>query len=465
MSEGGADEKRWYDFSSLQAASEGDGGEQHLQKKCIGGDGKRGVPDAGGDDVCAGSVVGLIPDKEREENDGGTAGDDTQVRIRQPPGHGMLGLVHDGAEKRAHRGTEGGEHQNDRGRSKIGGDCGRAECENGLTHAHNACDIVRCQGGNHAGHQSGIVHDADGADLHGQNGGGKRRAEKRRKGGAHAAHDDPPPLQRVETEQAADAIGNGAADLKSGPLTPCGSAEKMRQNGRYDDERSHAGRNMLPFPDGRNDTVGVPRAVGRGCLIQKDDEKTCHGQQENQPSVIEPIARCLDNGHGKKRSDDADDDTHQTAEENPLDPDDEGVDNMLQVCFVHNAPISPIALQMYAAGLQPEYYSTFSVPGCNHLPSKPAMDPAVIRIHFQVAVQTLAGDGSWRSCPIRGHSRSVLGPSGAKLAEYARKHRGLTRPLIRTFSATLSLSDRVNSNIFRKFPLGRRVWPDPAIVV
>ncbi len=35
---------------------------------------------------------------------------------------------------------------------------------------------------------------------------------------------------------------------------------------------------------------------------------------------------------------------------------------------------------------------------------------------------------------------SVFGPSGAKLAEYARKHRGLARPRIRTFSATLSLA-------------------------
>ncbi len=74
-----------------------------------------------------------------------------------------------------------------------------------------------------------------------------------------------------------------------------------------------------------------------------------------------------------------------------------------------------------------------------------------------------ASDGSWRSCPLRGRyadfvsyemalrplgkNGSVLGPSGAKLAEYARKHRGLTRPLIRTFSATLSLVGQVNGNI------------------
>ncbi len=55
-------------------------------------------------------------------------------------------------------------------------------------------------------------------------------------------------------------------------------------------------------------------------------------------------------------------------------------------------------------------------------------------------------DGSWRSCSVLGRSRSILGPSGAKLAQDARKHRGLARPWTRTFSATLSFGWRMYCN-------------------
>ena len=102
--EGGADEEGGDDLSALIARGNGDGGEQDLQREGPG----QGAPGEGLlDDVPCGSQIILAPDKEGEQDDEKTSGNDAQVQIFEKAGHEHVHELQHEAEQNAHRRAAG----------------------------------------------------------------------------------------------------------------------------------------------------------------------------------------------------------------------------------------------------------------------------------------------------------------------------------------------------------------------
>ena len=248
----------------------------------------------------------------------------------------MLGAVHHGAEQDADHSAERGENQRDAGRLR-GEFHYLLQNENGLADAQIFCHQMCGQGRNHAGHQGGIIHDAHGADLHGEDGGRQRRAEERGKGCTHAAHDHPAPFVLTEAEELSETCAQRAAHLQGSALTADGAAEEMGHHRGQDNERRHAKGNLFPFTDGGEHQIG---ALGLLCPqrpVIEHDQETCDGQQKNDFSVRRAEGGGQNDALGKKRCHSADDQAAEAAEKNPFDAHQKRVPYMVTVCFyVHD---------------------------------------------------------------------------------------------------------------------------------
>jgi hypothetical protein len=114
------------------------------------------------------------------------------------------------------------------------------------------------------------------------------RAEHRAEARRDAGHQQDANTGCIETEQAGDGTGETAAELHGGSLASRRAAEQMRRDRAKEHQRCHAERYATPgLMDLLDNQIvaGFDRAPG--VMIEKRDGCPAHGQEIQQPRMIE----------------------------------------------------------------------------------------------------------------------------------------------------------------------------------
>ena len=275
-----ADEKCRHDLAALEAAADGDGGEQQLPEKRVGR--RLSVLDGAGDDVHAGAVVVPRTDEQRQHDHDPAADGDAQPRVRDAAGKQPLRAVHGHAKEDAHQRAHGSERRHTQQQKLRRG----RECKRELRRrdAEGVGDGERGERGDDARHERGIVKHAHADDLERENGRGQRRAEQCREHGAHAAERGDAHILFIEVEQLPDVAAEAAADLQCRALTTGAAAEQVRDDGRQIDRRHEQQRHLVAEVNGVDDGVGV-LVFHFGQAVDGRDEQAAHRQQPQQPRM------------------------------------------------------------------------------------------------------------------------------------------------------------------------------------
>lgn len=144
------------------------------------------------------------------------------------------------------------------------------------------------QGGDYAGHQSGIVHDAHAYHLHGEDGRRHGRPEEGGKGGAHAAHGHDVPVLLIEAEPSADGAPDAAAQLQRGALPAGGAAQQMGDQGGEENQRRHAQGQPVAGMDGGEHQVRSAVLFMLEQVVSAYDKEAAEGQQPDEPGALRP---------------------------------------------------------------------------------------------------------------------------------------------------------------------------------
>ena len=340
MPEGRTDKERRHDLTALEATAEGHRGEQNLQQEGIKRELECRIFDAARDDIRAGTVIGLVAHEQRQHDDDHAGHRHADVVIREVLLQQLLTAVHRGREedrdqrarpREEHR-ADGVAHMEGRHRGEQHRLASRVD-----RLRHEVCGQCR----HRARYKRGVIHHADGTDLHREHRRRERRTEQRRERRTHAAHDGPPPLVLPEVQQLPEPMAEGTADLQRRTLTSGRTTEEMRQHRRHDDEWCHLHRHTLTFADGLQHEVRPPRLPRPEAMIKPDDEQTHKRQQKHDPGMRQAEARRQHDGLRKQRRHTPDQNTGQHAETDPFEPHQQLIWQRLPVRHVicpHNSP-------------------------------------------------------------------------------------------------------------------------------
>ena len=150
---------------------------------------------------------------------------------------------------------------------------------------HACGEIAGDQGGDHTGHQSGVIHDAHAHHFHCENSRRHRRSKKRRKSRAHAAHDHDVPVFLVQGQPPAQLVSDASTQLDHGSLAAGRTAGEMGQRRGDKDQWSRAKGHIVSRCDRGKDLIGSSIILPEG-LIQKDNDQAGHRKQEKYPTVF-----------------------------------------------------------------------------------------------------------------------------------------------------------------------------------
>ena len=308
-----ADEECRHDLAALEAAADGDGGEQQLPEKRIG----RGlsVLDGAGDDVHAGAVVVPRADEQRQHDHDPTARGDAQPRIRDAAAKQPLRAVHGHAKEDAHQRAHGGERRHTQQQELRRGR--EHERELRRRDAESVGDGERGQRGNEARHERGVIKHAHADDLEREDGRGQRCAEQCREHGAHAAERGDAHILFIEAEQLPDIAAETAADLQCRALTSGAAAEQVRDDGRQIDRRHKQQRHLVAEMDGVDDGVGA-LVFHFGQAVNGRDQQAARRQQPQQPRVRGAKRRRPVHAQVKGRADQTADAAGHARDDEPL---------------------------------------------------------------------------------------------------------------------------------------------------
>ena len=124
------------------------------------------------------------------------------------------------------------------------------------------------QGGEEAGNDGGVVHDAHALHLHGEDGGADGGAKEGGKAGGHAGHGDHPLVSVIQMQQLTQLVAHAAADLQRSPLSASAAAGQVGEDGGGEDEGHLADVELSGVPDGGQDELGAAVVVHVQDMVQ-----------------------------------------------------------------------------------------------------------------------------------------------------------------------------------------------------
>ena len=139
------------------------------------------------------------------------------------------------------------------------------------------------QRGQHAGNQSGIMHDSHRDHFHGENGGGHGRAEDGGESGAHTAHNHNMLILLIHAEGFSKEISNASSQLQSRAFPAGGASEKVGDQSGEKDQGSHPQGNFFPGGNGCEHQIRSFVVLIVKKMIEEDDGGSSQGKEENQP--------------------------------------------------------------------------------------------------------------------------------------------------------------------------------------
>ena len=247
--EGGAHEEGRHYLTALEAAADGNGGEQQLQKPrpTVGLSVQRPL-----DHVHTRAVIVRGAQQQGQGDDDHAARRRPEVAVLYQTGRQMLRDVQAAAEQDAHQCAEDGQHQHQQHRPRIQRRHGHGEAGGG--HAQQQGDEISRHGGGDAGHQPRVVQHAHADDLQREHGGGEGGAEQSGEHAAHAAQRGQRQILLSQMQQSAGAVADAAADLQGRALAAGAAAAQVGDDGGDEDQRHqqhrYVGAEVYRFDDG-----------------------------------------------------------------------------------------------------------------------------------------------------------------------------------------------------------------------